>query len=467
MPGAEQVDILLVNSPIHDYLRYPHFESVHSPPLGLLSLATTAARDGFRPSVYDAELHQATADQVVSEVRRVRPRWVGLNAFSVNIEVVKGIVRRLTAEPVRIMVGGPHVSNVSDTLLVEDFGESVVFVRGDAETAVVQLLGDADPGAVRGAFQGRTPPSRDYREPPAVVDLSTLPMIDRRFSEGEPFRKAHKSWYGLTLSRGCMFRCAFCAGSSHSNGMPYRAAPRDRALDEIAYLMRLGAEGIRIFDDLPFKGRHALLAFLAEAGDRFGDGAVKWALSFPLQYCSSLSEADWERLRRHGLVNLTIGLEAADFELRAALGKRITDTALWRTVHLAVAAGIGLKFYFIIGLPGESAASTDRTIALATRLVNIPAPPGSASVRCSIFVYKPMPGSKLWSELLRRGHSESQLLRYTDFVLSVEEFQKHAWQSALQLSELTPGQLARRINEFYSTTRDVNSEAYASTVIHS
>ena len=146
--------------------------------------------------------------------------------------------------------------------------------------------------------------------------------------------------------------------------------------------------------------------------------------------------------------------------MRAALGKRVDDTGLWKVIRAASESQIRLRLYFIVGTPGESVGSTDQTIALATKLATLPDLTGPESITCGVFVYKPMPGSQLWNELLEKGYSEEQLLQYADFEMSVEMGKKFAWQSTLELSELSPGQLARRIDSFYTAVASVKPHSY-------
>jgi anaerobic magnesium-protoporphyrin IX monomethyl ester cyclase len=451
------VDLLLINAPVHDYGDYPRFHATHSPPLGLLSIATSVAAAGFKVQVYDAELYQASPGQIEDEVRRLEPRWVGVNSFSVNVRIVRKIVERIRSQGTPLILGGPHITNMPDAELISQFGGFPVYVRGDGESPVVRLLEGVAPSQICGAFGGGIMPGR-ASSGVALSSLTDLPMIDRRFSHGEPFDRLNRRWYGLTLTRGCVFRCAFCAGSSHSSGMPYRANSATRVFDEIDYLVGLGASGIRIFDDLPFKGKRPLIAFLGEALERYAH-ALAWELSFPLQYCQTLTPAEWQFLSDAHLLTITTGVEAADADMRADLGKRVNDSRLREIVATALEYGIGLRLYFIIGSPGESAASVDRTVALARELAFLPARSGTEGVRCSIFAYKPMPGSKLWEQLIAEGYTASQLLDYTDFELAVPEFQKHAWRSSLKLSELGPGELSERIDRFYFETQTVNSES--------
>jgi anaerobic magnesium-protoporphyrin IX monomethyl ester cyclase len=444
------LDLLLINTPIHDYATYPRFEATHTAPLGLLSIATHAQLSGFRVEVYDAEFHQADREQLCSLVRSLRPRWVGLNCFSVNISVLRKIVDAIAELPTQVLVGGPHISNVSDEHLRSWFSNADTAVRGDAEAAVVSLLRGAPieliPGAVNltGNAAGAS-----VQEPAQNLDLAELALIDRSLSKGEPVPRFDRRWFSMTMSRGCVFRCKFCAGSSHSSGRPYRTAPISIVMRELEYLKTLGGDGIRLVDDLPFKGKQSLLAFLEQVHNNFGDHFV-WDVNFPLQYCLTMDQSDWEKAHALGLETVTFGVEAADEVLRSKLGKRSTDLNLFQTINSISSVGIDLKLYFIIGTPGETAESSLETTELAIHLADRPT--SGPQVRCSLFVYKPMPGSALWGDLLDQGYSEEQLLGYTDFELEVRQFQKHAWQSSLWLAELRPQDLAALVDRFYSET---------------
>ncbi|WP_189333961.1 B12-binding domain-containing radical SAM protein [Actinoplanes ianthinogenes] len=449
---------------MHDYAHYPRTSTPHSPPLGILSIATAADRAGFRVEVLDAELERLSPEAIVEAVRARRPRWVGINSFSINIDIVSRIVGLVCQEPTRVVVGGPHITNVSDELVAKQFGPRAVYVRGDGERAVLELIGGADPAGVPGVLTGKAAGlpgaamiSTSITVRPTYVDVTAMPMIDRRFSRGEPFERLGRRWYGLTMSRGCLFRCAFCAGSSHSSGIPYRVSSYDSVFREVDYLVGLGATGIRVFDDLPFKGKRPLLDFLGQAHRRYGD-RLAWELSFPLQYGVGLSADEWRHLSEYGLATVISGVEAADMTLRYQLGKRVTDGRIWDIVNGAARSGIDLRFYFIIGLPGESRESTEQTLSFARDLASVGSRSGRQGVRCLVFGYKPMPGSALWADLLRAGHTEEELLSFTDFTLTVPEFQKHAWRSSLTLSELNPEEISQMIDEFYVQTQTFNSD---------
>jgi len=342
-----------------------------------------------------------------------------------------------------IVVGGPHVTNVSLDYLRRTLGGATYVVRGDGEGIMCRLLDGDAPHEVPGVhpLDGSATGS-----PPAIyLRIEELPLIDRRFSEGEPVHRLGGAWYGLTMSRGCKFRCSFCSGSVHSNGMPYRA-DADAAVREIEHLVGLGATGIRLVDDLPFLGKKALYSFLKTVSATVPK-RLAWDINFPLQYCKTVTAEEWRMLRRLGLETVTLGVESADESLRSALGKRIHSADLELTIEALLDNGVAVKLYFIIGTPGERASSSRDTVDLAVSLSRLAADP--AYVDCNVFIYKPMPGSRLWTELCEGGYTETDLLAYADFELTETEFQKHAWRSSQKLAELPPDDLTALVDAFY------------------
>src|ERR1041384_7353191 len=102
-------DIVLVNSPIHDYTNYPKFATSYSTPVGLLYLATVLKENNFNVEIIDAEFKQLTPSQIAELVNNKKPKYVGFNLFTVNYKIVEAITN-LISESTEVIIGGPHVS---------------------------------------------------------------------------------------------------------------------------------------------------------------------------------------------------------------------------------------------------------------------------------------------------------------------------------------------------------------------
>ena len=210
-------ELLLINAPVHDYSVYERYLSSSSTPVGLLYLATAAAAAGHEVTVLDAEARQLSPAEITVEIHRRRPRFVGLNAFSVNLRVVEQVSEGIRGAAT-LVVGGPHVSAMPAAPFEPRLTAASVFVRSDGEAAVVELLDGHEPQDIPGIYwRGGAGSVRATRPRPEVA-LDVLPIPDRALLPTDPYERDGRRWADVSISRGCIFTCRFCAGSCRSNG---------------------------------------------------------------------------------------------------------------------------------------------------------------------------------------------------------------------------------------------------------
>lgn len=438
LPSADRV--ILVNTPTHDYASFGHFSAVHTPPLGLVSLATSLRLAGVDVEVLDAEYWQMELEEAVACVTDDAAQVVGLNTFSVNISLAQTWASRLAALGKTVVLGGPHVNLIGTSSLQRDFPSIEWAIRGDAELSLAHFV-RGDLSSVQGLVNLRT----GVEQPPEYGASVHQPVLDRSFSTGEPTIRFGKKWFAITTTRGCTFRCGFCAGCSLTSGQPYRVVSEETVSAELASLSALKPDGIRLLDDLPFRSIRAAHGFLEKAQEILP--GVGWSVNLPLAYLRTMSGGVWRELAGLGLREVSFGVESGDMGRRRTLGKNASQAEIRTTAENALIAGVSAKVYFIIGTPGETSQQTRSTIALARELtrrcINGP------EVRCSIFAFKPMPGSAYWSTLLNAGFTESELLSYSDFHLRAKHHEKHSWRSSLSFGEIQTDEIEQLIDDFY------------------
>ena len=95
------------------------------------------------------------------------------------------------------------------------------------------------------------------------------------------------------------------------------------------------------------------------------------------------------------------------------IDKRIDPTMTRAVVRRLTERGVGVKGYFILGFPTETAEEIDATVRLVHELWELTDPlPGQ--FRASVFEYRPYPGTPDWHRLLATGRfSAQQLTDYT------------------------------------------------------
>ena len=207
----------------------------------------------------------------------------------------------------------------------------------------------------------------------------------------------------LEIMRGCPHWCRFCwIGYNH---LPLKFAPVERILELVDARapegVTIGLIGASPADHPQFRD---ILEGVIERG-------------FPVTVSSlridTLDRSLLEVLKRAGKRNLTMAPETGSDELRRVVRKPLTNEDLIRVVEEAVALGFSsVKLYYILGLPGETPADLEETVAVLAKLSDIASRASHsflirASFNCLVpkpntpFQYAPMPDEKTFQERIR------------------------------------------------------------------
>jgi len=338
------------------------------PSLGLLSLAACtppghtlryfdAERDGAEPAeAYDCDL-------------------VAISTFSAQVFEAYAVADRLRAAGVKVAMGGLHVSVLPEEALAH---ADHVFI-GEGETTW--------PLAVEAIARGDAPRVWNAADHPPL-DVRSLPAPRYDLLAGRPYSR-----FPVQTTRGCPWRCDFCA-SNVTLGQPYRKRPVADVIRDVEAVRRLHPNPfIEFADDNTFVD-HAWGRDLCRALEPTG---VKWFTE------TDISVADDPELltlmRRSRCRQVLVGLESPEanaldgIEARSNFKRRRFDGAV-EAVRRIQAEGISVNGCFILGLDGHGPDIFERVLAFA---MEVPL------YEVQITVLTPFPGTPLYDRLLAEG----------------------------------------------------------------
>lgn len=372
--------VLLVNP------YYPISETP-SPPLGLAYLAGALEDAGAECRILDLVVmpHEGPTP-LARALADFRPAMVGVTAVTMNLHAALAVVCAVKAADPGIVtvLGGPHATFRAAETLAET-PELDLVVLGEGETTLVELAAaGADPrawAAVRGvAFRG---PTGTVTTPPRPLiphlDALSLPArhrlpLGRYRTLGMPV--------SITTSRGCPFHCIFCVGRRMVGAKPRYRSP-SRVVDEMEHLVGLGFPQINLADDLfTFKAEHCR-EVCAEIRRR--ELTVRWS-SFAR--VDTVSVTLLREMRLAGCHAVSFGVESGDPGILKTIRKGITLKQVEAAVDMCAEAGMQAHASFILGLPGETPATLEATLAFAERL-------GTRGLNYGFHLLCPFPGTEI------------------------------------------------------------------------
>jgi len=362
-----------------------------TPHLGLAYLAAVSERRGDQVFLFDADVED---EHVTDAVRRYQPDIVGITA---NTPQVKQAWRTAQAikniEDIPIVIGGPHPSVLP--FESAERPEIDMVARGEGEEIWLEVCDAVEKGlAVNPDFSARnlldpqahhlshilgitfkTSDGEMHHQPdhPPIADLDTLPWPAYHFFKMERYTNLQPATdaidgarsFSILTSRGCPYRCTFCSQSI----MPqkWRARTAENVLAEWRHLVEdLGAQEIGVLDD----SANIKVDRLLELSDMLIENKlnhVPWIFVNGIR-ANLASKEFLAKMKSAGLKRTAFGVESGDPDILLSIDKKIDHDTIRRAFKNAKEAGLETIGFFIIGLPGETEETMERTIQFAIEI---------------------------------------------------------------------------------------------------
>ena len=382
-------------------------------PLGLLSMAAYLEEKGHSVQVLDC-LGPKPPKDAAETARRVLasgPDLVGLTATTSGFWDGYSIAAALKAKQadIPIVFGGVHVSALGASLL-ERFPLINFLCLGEGEQTLYELAEGCAAVSINGLVwrDGETVRSNPPRE--HIADLDSLPFPAYEKLAGFPgqyhlplFSYEYTPGATMITSRGCPYQCSYCDRSVFHRG--YRANSAEYIYEHIRYLrQRFGVRHINIYDDLFTLNRPRIEALCTMLAAK--------PLGVQFNCAVRVGHADEELLgllRRTGCLMVSLGIESGEPTLLDVHKPGVYLETVRETVTRIQQAGLRVKGLFMLGLPGETVASAQKTSDFALSL-------GLDDMNMAKFT--PFHGAPVWRDIAALGEfrEDWRLMNCLNFV---------------------------------------------------
>ncbi len=330
------------------------------PPIGAIAVATYLHERGVELEVKDYFLEDVS--DCKADIIGISSTFMGLD----DVREIAAFMRKRNPAS-SIVLGGPLSWSVQPSVLLNAIPEIDFIVVGEAEQTFLELLEvlslrgnknkvagviSRDEGAY--SVAGRRVPLDAALIPTPNWKLLRLP--DRRRLPVLP----------VETGRGCPYNCPYCSETHYWGKPPRYRSPASVTAEIARNVYEFGIATFR-FTDSCFSSPLKRCADVCDAiyGECVQMGIpVKWSSYARI---SNLTPRLLEKMKQSGCVALDIGVESGDPAMLRRMDRRYSPDEAVIVAHKARELDIITNFNLVVGFPGETAESIDRTIEMLDR----------------------------------------------------------------------------------------------------
>ena len=329
----------------------------------LKAMADAAYLPGLEVELLAAPIQNRAGDALLLDTILARdPDLIGFSLYTWNSSRTLGLARALKhrAPEVLLLGGGPEVNHDGEWVLNSpDFD---FLVLGEGERTFVELLqalirDRQELAGVRGL--GRRVAGGKWVFGPSQVALNDVNSVPSAYLSGA--LDGHLGRFmSIELSRWCPSKCTFCYYGRQDlprGGKRYFDLRRVR--QEIEFGRAHGVEQVHFVE-----ANFNTLPHLPQLYDLIQESGANHSLNFYAELRGeAIDAAQARRLAECNFGTVEVGLQSAVPEVLARVRRKNHLPRLVQGVHNLRAEGIEVFLDVILGLPGETAQTFERTLA--------------------------------------------------------------------------------------------------------
>ncbi len=288
---------------------------------------------------------------------------------------------------------GPHPSILPDETLAVSKAIDFV-VRGEFDYAIVEAAGGKPFKDIAGISYRDGDKVVHTPDRPILHDLDSLPFAAEVYKRDLNFKDYEIPWLkypymSIYTGRGCSSKCTFCLWPQTYAGNKYRTRSADNVVEEVKYIVKNFPEVKEImFDDDNFVDDQPRAI---EISNKLKPLGISWA-------CNGKVTAKYETLKamkESGLRAIMVGFESGDQKVLNNVRKGITLEQSREFMKNARKLDIIVHGGFILGLPGETKETIEKSIKFACEM-------DPETIQVSLA--SPYPGTHFYELCVREGY---------------------------------------------------------------
>ncbi len=372
-----------------------------TPPLGLASISAYLGQHNIESTIIDCYAHPDSDRLIKDYLQSEKPAFIGLSCTTSSF--LDGVrISRLAKSvlpEIKTVFGGVHVSAMREKAL-EKFPELDYAVVGEGEETLTELIDRQgyDVTDITGLVSRGSGDHIDFAGFRKGLELDNLPFPAYEKLTGYPnvyklpiFNYPTSPNTSCISSRGCPYTCSYCDRSVFRRSFRYNSS--EYLYEHTSYLrQRFGVRHINFYDDQ--------FTFNRQRVEDFTRMMIDHPLGITYNCAVRAEHIDFDLLRmmkESGCWMISLGIETGDPNLLAQHRQNADLEMLAEKIRLIKKAGIRTKGLLMMGLPGETEKSIQRSMAYVFSL---------PIDDFNLAKFTPFPGSPIYENIHQLGEFE-------------------------------------------------------------
>ena len=340
-------------------------------PLGLGCVAEAVRRAGHEVKLVDLMCVSNTRSVIKDSIERFVPDVIGISVRNIDdqhiesprflLNQVRDVISDCRAfSDARIVIGGAGYSIFPERVLA--YLGADIGIHGEGEIAFPSLLAHMEKGTDIQGIPGLYLPDQvvqDKRKLAKKLDL--LPLPEANLWSPSAARNP-ELWMPVQSRRGCPMNCSYCSTAAIEGRIIRKRSPA-LVVDSIADHVDAGFERF-YFTDNTF---NIPLAYAREICHELiaRNLGISWRC---ILYPAKIDKALVEAMALAGCKEVALGFESGSKQILRGMNKKFSPEDVRKTSDLLAQHGIRRMGFLLLGGPGETKESVEKSLAFADSL---------------------------------------------------------------------------------------------------
>jgi len=339
-------------------------------PIGLAYIAAVLEKNNHQVKIIDCDAQENYEGKIKDTLKIFKPEIVGFYAMTWNFALANKMAGEIKKDYPKIItvLGGPNVTTMPEVSL--RFGNFDFGVMGEGEETIVELFKKIE-NKINIGFEKilglvYKKEGQIFINPPRplIQNLDLIPFPARHLLPMEKysdiFTKSRR-FSTIFATRGCPFNCTFCDRKNRMGRNWRFRSPQNIAQEIRQVIDTYGIREFMFFDDNLIVDKTWAYQLMAEI-KKLG---IIWECR---ERVDMVDEPMLKAMKEAGCYRIRFGFESGSNEILNILKKGITRQQSLECARLCKKIGIEIFGYFIIGAPGETPETIQKTIDLALKI---------------------------------------------------------------------------------------------------